>query len=159
MDQNTLEARVARIEDREAIRTLRHTYHNILNERQLERWGEIYTPDALVVIDYAATWKGVAEIEAGFKIAARRLTFLKQYLHNHEITLNGDTATAYAYFEARYVDDGESVMVAGKYDEKYLRTSAGWRITETKVTLDFSVPLSKGWAGETRNTLKPFEKV
>jgi hypothetical protein len=65
--------------------------------------------------------------------------------------VDGDKASAFAYIEARYAQDGQSLMVAGRYDETYVRTPKGWRITYTYAKVDFAVPVQVGWAGEQMN--------
>ena len=35
---------------------------------------------------------------------------------------------------------------AGWYDDRYVRTPAGWRFQARKITLRFFVPLADGWA-------------
>ncbi|HEY6870007.1 MAG TPA: nuclear transport factor 2 family protein, partial [Novosphingobium sp.] len=72
--------------------------------------------------------------------------FVKQFLHNHEIALAGDTASGFCYLDARYATNGESLIVAARYDDEYRRTEDGWRISRTRVNIIFSVPLAQGGA-------------
>lgn len=141
----TLEERIARIEDLNEIRSLRNKYHHAVNSNTPESFAEIYTRDAVVYFDEFMKQEGLDNILA----ASRRLSdnaFVKQFLHNHEIELHGDTAKGYCYLDARYAADGESMIVAARYDDEYRRTEAGWRISMTRVNIIFSVPLSQGWA-------------
>jgi ketosteroid isomerase-like protein len=140
----TLEERISRLEDIERIRSLRNKFHHFINEGLAHRFGEVYEEDAVVEFDDFMTQEGLANIIA----AADQLSqvFVKQFLHNHEIELNGDKATGYCYLDARYAANGESLIVAARYDDEYRRTPAGWRISRTRVNIFFSVPLSQGWA-------------
>jgi ketosteroid isomerase-like protein len=147
----TLEDRVRRLEDIEEIRRLRNMYHYFVNENLPDRLREIYTEDGVVQIDEHMKFIGIDAIVEGFRKIPMRTSLVKQYVHSHQVDVTGDTATAFAYIEARYGQDGQSLMVAGRYDEKYLRTSAGWRITSTFAKVDFAVPVQIGWAGEKRD--------
>jgi hypothetical protein len=85
----------------------------------------------------------------------RNVDFVIQYIHNHIVETDGDEATGLSYFDARYAQEGESVIVAAKLDERYRRTAEGWRIAETLVHIYFGVPVTRGWANAIPNNLKP----
>jgi ketosteroid isomerase-like protein len=146
-----LEARLKRLDDIEAIRTLRMRYHYLLNERQFDRMHELYAPDALLDFGYVGRAEGTAAIRELFLRIPQKLQFVKQFIHNHMVEVDGDGATGVSYLDARYARDGESVIVAASFNENYRRLPEGWRIAETKLNLYFSVPLEQGWAGETLN--------
>lgn len=151
---SSLAERVGRLEDLEDIRTLRNMYHYFLNERMISRFSEIYIPEGCLQMDESLKWTGVDNIIAGLSELSRRVKLLKQFIHNHQVNLSGNSATGFAYFEARYAVADESLMVAGKYEENYVRTEKGWRIDTTLVSLIFSVPLDIGWAGNSLNYFK-----
>jgi ketosteroid isomerase-like protein len=144
---NQLMATVQRLADIEEIRGLRNHYHYFVNEAQFSRFAEIFDADAVMHFDSRYSWRGIGEILEGLAGLSKAIPFMKQFIHNHHVTVNGDTAEGFAYLEAKYASDGQSVMVAGRYDEKYIRTGSGWRIKELFVELFFSVPHDKGWAG------------
>ena len=147
----TLEDRIRRLEDIEEIRRLRNMYHYFVNENLPDRFREIYTDDGVMQMDADMKFDGVEAIVEGFRKIPARTPLVKQYVHSHQVDVTGDTATAFAYIEARYAQDGQSLMVAGRYDEKYVRTPAGWRITYTYAKVDFAVPVQVGWTGERLN--------
>lgn len=155
-----LAARIARLEDIEDIHRLRNMYHYFINENLPERFREIYTEDAWLKFDDRMSWEGLDAIVAGFASMPARTPLIKQFIHNHQIDLDGDRAKSFAYFEARYATlDRKSLMVAGRYDETYKRTKAGWRITTTFVHLIYSVPLDVGWAGDNLNYFPKIEPL
>jgi ketosteroid isomerase-like protein len=141
-----LRARVRHLEDAEDIRRLRMNYHYFINDGLFERAAEIYTEDALVVWSTAGTARGHAEIVELFKSLPRRADFVKHFLSNHIVDVTGDEATGLAYVDARYAERGLSVFIAAKYNERYRRTKAGWRISETLLDVYFWAPLQEGWA-------------
>lgn len=151
---NRLAATVQWLADIEEIRMLRNSYHHFVNEGQFSRFVEIMDPDAVMHFDSKYSWRGIGEILNGLEGLAKAIPFMKQFIHNHQVTVHGDTAEGYAYLEAKYARDGLSVMVAGRYDEKYIRTIEGWRIKELAIELFFSVPPEQGWAS---GNLKHFD--
>ena len=124
----TLEDRIRRLEDIEEIRRLRNMYHYFSNERQPERFREIYTDDAVPQFDKHMTIDGLEAIVTALGNVPAR-TMIKQFIHSHQIDVDGDEASAFAYLDARYGQDGTSLIVAARYDEKYRRTARGWRIS------------------------------
>ena len=71
------------------------------------------------------------------------------------VEVDGDEAVGMAYLDARYVQDGKSVIAAIRYDDRYRRTPAGWKFTEMLVHVYFAVPVELGWATKGRNQLRP----
>lgn len=141
----TLEERVRRLEDIEEIRRLRNMYHYFMNERLPDRFREIYTDDAVLKFDEHMEIEGIDAIVTALGNVPDR-TLIKQFIHSHQIDVDKDEASAFAYLDARYGQDGQSLIVAARYDEKYRRTPQGWRICRTDIDVIFSVPVQKGWA-------------
>ena len=141
----TLEDRLRRLEDIEEIRRLRNMYHYFINERQPDRFREIYTDDAVLQFDKHMTIEGIEAIVTALGNVPER-TLIKQFIHSHQVDVDGDDASAFAYLDARYGQDGQSLIVAARYDEKYKRTAEGWRISWTTIEVIFSVPVQIGWA-------------
>jgi ketosteroid isomerase-like protein len=143
-----LAATVQRLADIEEIRALRNRYHHFVNEGQFSRFEELFVADAVMHFDAGYSWRGIEEILKGLEGLSKAIPFMKQFIHSHHVTVDGDAAEGFAYLEAKYAQDGKSVMVAGRYDEKYTRIADGWRIKELEVELFFSVPQEQGWAGD-----------
>jgi len=156
VEQSDLARRIGVLEDIEAIRTLRMRYHYNINECLFERMPDLFTDDAIVDFGHIGRAEGRAEIADLFLRIPRNLEFVKQFIHNHLVDVDGDDATGVSYLDARYAANGDSVMVAAKFDERYARTPQGWRIRHCRLELYFSAPLSIGWAGEQRNFVQPF---
>jgi ketosteroid isomerase-like protein len=150
-----LHARLRRLEDIEEIRDLRRCYHWFINDALFERMAEIYTADGIVDMGPLVHVQGTRAIVDFYLSVPRNVDFVIQYIHNHIVEVDGDLATGLSYFDARYAQDGESVIVAARLDERYRRTADGWRIAETLVHVYFGVPVTKGWANAMPNSLKP----
>lgn len=87
----SLEDRVRRLEDIEAIRHLRNQYHAALNEGRYENCRALFTDDAVVELGYLARYEGIAAIGAGFRaMGQRERFFIKQFSHGHDMHVDGD---------------------------------------------------------------------
>ncbi len=80
----------------------------------------------------------------------RGISFVKQFIHNHVIQVQGDGGTGFAYLEAKPVYNGESFLVAARYDDEYVKQNGQWQFTKMSLTPYFMVPLREGWAQEDR---------
>ena len=109
--------RLQRIEDLEEIRTLRMTYHYFINEGMFDRVSELFTEDGALDFGYIARASGREEIAQTFLKLPNNAQFVKQYIHNHIVKVDGDQATGVCYLDARYAQEGESLIVAAKHDQ------------------------------------------
>jgi ketosteroid isomerase-like protein len=150
LELNALRHRLRRLEDIEDIRRLRMQYHYFVNEGLFSRAPEIYTDDALVVWSSAGTARGHKQIIELFHTLPKQADFVKHFVSNHIVDVDGDEATGLAYVDARYAAKGQSSLIAGKYEERYRRTEAGWRISETILDTYFKATIQEGWANMVR---------
>jgi len=151
-----LEARVTLLQDVEAIRSLRQRYHEYVNEGRHGEISELFAEQGVVDFGELGRRVGRKAIHRFFaeELINDDLSFIKQFNHNHAVEVSGDRATGSSYLEAKNVLAGEATRVAARYDDTYLRSDAGWRIQEMKLTLYFVTPFSHGWeeAAQTQET-------
>lgn len=145
-----LEATVGELRDRSEIQELRFRYHIAVNEKDLEAIGPLFVEDGEAQFGEIGSARGRIEIEALYRDVVGTSPFIKQFIHNHAITLNGDTASGLSYLEAKTVVNGESYLVAARFDDEYARVGGEWKFRSLKLSLYFAVPLREGWAGENR---------
>lgn len=146
-----LEAHVRELEDRAAIQTLRMRFHECVNETNPNGIGPLFSPDAELHYSHLGTAIGRETITRFFQKGLSELVpFVKQYLHNHVVTVNGDTATGLSYLEATPVHKGESYLVAARFDDEYVKDNGRWYFKKVTLTPHFMVPLKEGWAQEDR---------
>lgn len=154
-----LEAKVAALDEREAIRDLRFRYHECINEGKLAEFPELFTEDGELEFGHLGRAKGREQIKAFFSgldsdrstpdgKRRRGLYRVKQFIHNHVVNLHGDQADGFAYLEAKPVYDGESYLVAARYNDEYVKRDGRWKFSKMSLTPYFMVPLKEGWAGE-----------
>ena len=154
-----LEARVAELNEREAIRALRLRYHECVNEATTGEIPDLFTEDGELEFGHLGHAKGRDQIKAFFsglrpgRSAAegqprRGLYRVRQFIHNHVINLHGDHADGFAYLEAKPVYNGESYVVAARYDDEYVKRDGQWKFSKMSLKPYFMVPLKEGWAGD-----------
>ena len=152
----TLEQRIQRLEDIEDIRRLRNRYHASLNENRYEQCRSLFTDDAVVELGYLARYEGIDAIDRGFRAMGERdRFFIKQFIHSHDVEVDGDSATGTSYLEARYGRFGVSYVVAGRYDDVYARVVGVWKFKAMIAELFYTVPNAVGWTGDEMHYLRP----
>jgi hypothetical protein len=132
-----LEAKVQELEDRSAIQTLRFRFHELFSanaELDYSHLGQVAGREKIIRFFQ----KGLSEL----------VPFVKQYLHNHAVTVHGNTATGLSYLEATPVHKNESYVVAARFDDEYIKEGGRWYFNKVKLTPYFMVPLKEGWAQE-----------
>ena len=155
-DPTTLEARVRRLEDIEAVRTLRNRYHACINDGRYAEIAALFTEDAVCELGYLARYEGRVAIDRGFRgMGERDRFFIKQFIHSHDVTIDGDTGTGVSYLDARYGRYGVSYLVTGRYDDIYVRRGGNWLFQAMVAELYYTVPAGVGWMGDEKHYLRP----
>jgi hypothetical protein len=126
-----------------AIANLKAAYCRLLDTKDWEGWGQLFTED--FVQDVSGSGGGVFRGRDAAVSATRssiETAKTAHQVHFPEITINGDTATGIWPLQDRLVwEDGRTLTAYGHYHERYVRTVGGWRIAEQKLTrllMDFS---------------------
>jgi len=143
-----LEAKVQELSDREAIHELRYYYHEYINTGRLSDIVGLFTEDGEYDFSHLGKGTGRAAQKKFFEGIGNYISTVKQFIHNHIVEVHGDTATGISYLEAKPVYKGESFLVAGRYDDEYVRHDGKWKYKKMKFTPYFMVPLKEGWAQE-----------
>jgi hypothetical protein len=146
-----LEATVQELSGQEAIRALRYRYHECINEGKYADIPALFSEDGKLDFGYLGQANGRAELVTFFTQGVSRvLSFVKQFIHNHTIEVQGDRGTGLSYLEAKSVSKGESYLVAARYDDEYVKQNGQWKFKSMRLTPYFTVPLREGWAQEDR---------
>ena len=151
-----LRQRVRRLEDIEAIRTLRNQYHACINDGRYAEISALFTQDAVVELGYLARYEGLEAIDKGFRgMGERERFFIKQFIHSHLVELDGDRGTGKSYLEARYGRFGVSYLVSGRYDDVYSRQDGRWLFHSMIAEFYYTVPAGVGWTGDELHYMRP----
>jgi hypothetical protein len=119
-----------------AIANLKAAYCRLLDTKDWEGWGQLFTED----FELDVTGSGgdlvtgrdavVASVRGSIETAKTA-----HQVHFPEITINGDEAHAIWPMQDRVVwEEGRALTGCGHYHERYVRTEEGWRIAAQKLT-------------------------
>jgi SnoaL-like domain len=124
------------LEEIEAIKRLKARYFRLMDTKQWDEWGEVFTEDAHLAAspDPNETFHGRADI---VKRVSSVLRDARTVHHGHmpEIELTGpDTATGiWAMYD--FVDMPQLVLHGwGHYHEEYAKQGGAWRIRRSRLT-------------------------
>ena len=121
------------LEDRAAITDLAVAYCWALDTHDWDRLDDVFLPDATASLGYEL--EGVEAIKARVRSALEPLDVSQHLVGTHQVSLEGDRATARCYLHAQHVRDTRQYIVAGRYDDEIVRTDAGWRIRRRVLTV------------------------
>lgn len=119
-----------------AIANLKAAYCRLLDTKDWEGWGRLFTEDFLLDVTGSGgeVLRGRDAVVASVRGSIGTARTAHQ-VHFPEIAIDGDTATAIWPMQDRVVWDGGRALTGwGHYHERYVRTADGWRIAEQKLT-------------------------
>ncbi|MCP4905338.1 MAG: nuclear transport factor 2 family protein [bacterium] len=143
-----LESEVRALRDQREIQELRFRYHIAVNERRIDEIPALFCEEGEAHFGEIGSARGRAEIATFYHDVVGGSPFIKQFIHNHVIQISGDRATGLSYLEAKTVAEGESLLVAARFDDEYVRLAGGWHFRMLRLTPFFVTPLREGWSGE-----------
>jgi hypothetical protein len=131
------EERVHRLEDREAIKTLRYEYARHLDDREWERWTELFTPDAKCSFSGLGEFEGREELlSLARETVAQAFEYSAHVMHHPEIQVDANSGhgrwLVQIYFANR--EDGIGGWRQGRYRDEYRRVGDEWKFAEVSHT-------------------------
>ena len=129
---------LAEISDRMEIQQLLVDYSTANDQRRFDDLDAVFTPDAY--IDYTALGGIECRYPEVKALLAEVLPNFPMYYHmlgNFSVRVDGDTASSrtICFNPMALPGDNEHVMFCGLwYDDEFLRTRAGWRMTRRAET-------------------------
>jgi uncharacterized protein (TIGR02246 family) len=142
-DNQSLAARVQRLEDMEEIRTVLLDYGRFLDARDFGAYSGLFARDGEWVGGFG-TVQGPAAIQAFMEKNLpgpnRGNTF--HILSNFEIEVHGETATARSRwtFVTPGADQKPAMAQAGRYDDTLVRENGHWRFKRRTASNDIPMP-------------------
>ncbi len=119
-------------DDRGAIIDLALAYGRAVDDGDFDALRALFTVDATAELGGPGQ-SGIDEICERLSTALSPYVRWEHHLGDHEVAVDGDTATARCSVHAIHVrPEGESspiYTVVGTYEDRLSRTGAGWRIT------------------------------
>jgi len=143
---DVLDTAVRELADREAIRDLARRYAHYVWQDDLNALVGLFAEDGEMDPGTRPPIRGRQALLAGFREMLHGGAVFRPFVQQHVVDLAGDAATGTCYIDLRAEVEGRSMIGAGWYDDRYVRTADGWRIAYRTLVLSFFVPLSEGWA-------------
>jgi ketosteroid isomerase-like protein len=142
-----LAARVARLEDRAEIRELVARYGFVVDDRDIDGLGELFTPDGCFrsrdgVID-AHGREAVIETFHG-RYAALGLSL--HVTHDHVVSFDEDDpdrAGGLLSSHAEVHRNGRTMVAALRYEDRYRRHEGRWRFADRLLSFMYYVPVEE----------------
>ena len=102
-----------------------------LDTKQVDALRDVFTPDATAMLR-GVECHGVEEIIARIGGSILRLDCTQHLISNHQVVVDGDTATHRCQLQSQHVragvSGGANFTVGGYYEDQIVRTADGWRI-------------------------------
>ena len=141
--------------DREEIIQLINLYGLAMDTQRWDLFDRIFTAD--VDADYGPTshWRDRESFKRDFGTFHELFDATQHVMTNHLVTVDGDAASSHTYGMWRLIrhaaGDPPVWDGTGYYDDTWLRTHAGWRISRRKIGVVF-------WTGNPR-VQTPMEEI
>lgn len=153
-DMATIEERLKRIEDIEAIKQLKARYAAFCDDNyNPEGIASLFIDDGIWDGGDLGKAEGHAAIVKFFQAAPSAFSFAIHNVMNPIIEVDGDLATGRWYLLqplTRKSRNGETAMwLAGRYEDDYVRVGNQWKFKRLQFITRFLSPYDKGWARET----------
>jgi SnoaL-like protein len=120
--------------------------YRYLRSLDTKRWGEF---EACFVPEVTADYNGLVFEDRATLVAYMRKNLglgvvTMHQVHHPEITVDGDTASGRWYLQDRVIVEEFRFMLEGAafYEDRYLRTPDGWRVSHTGYRRTFEMTYS-----------------
>ena len=132
---------IDQLEEKQKIVDLTIAYTWIIDHGPRERLREIFTEDAVFIID-TRHLNGIDEIRGKIERTLGGLSASQHIVSNHQVSIDGDIATSRCYLHAQHTlngtEGGDNYVMAGRYIDKLVRVDSAWRIAERQLMLDWT---------------------
>ncbi len=125
--------------DEHEIRHLAFRYCRALDTKDWALLDEVFVRDATAQLGLPTMLEGIEAIRTRVRSALEHLDESQHLVGNHEIVVDGDRGTHRCYLQAQHIraaaPGGPHYIVAGRYEDRVVRTDAGWRIAHRTLTV------------------------
>jgi len=138
MDLATLEGRITRLEDIEAIKQLKARYCEICDDmHNPNRINGLFVEDAIWESPDFGKAVGHAEIRALFSKFQTMFSFSQHNITNPIIEVSGDRATGIWYIQGpwTHADGDREIWMTARYDDDYVRIDNEWKYQHLRASV------------------------
>jgi hypothetical protein len=128
---------VTPLTDREAICEVKARYCRLLDTKQWDAWGQLFTEDFVLDTEQGGGPPAITGRDAAVAMVRQSLatTRTAHHIHSPEIAIDGETATAIWAMQDRLVfDNGHGMTGYGHYTETCVKRGGQWQIASSKLT-------------------------
>lgn len=126
-----------RLIDRQAIVDVTLAYTYALDAKDWDALDDVFTVDATAYL--TEELDGRDAIKGRVRRALESLDLSQHMVANHDVRVEGDSASCRCYLQAQHVREAApgppNFIVAGRYDDRFVRTVDGWRIARRELTI------------------------
>lgn len=145
--------------DERDIVALAHRYCRALDTKEWSLLGDVFATDATADLMAPDDLEGLEAITNRIRTALEQLDESQHLVGNHEVTVDGDTGTHRCYLQAQHIrkaaEPSPHYIVAGRYEDRVVRTPHGWRIAHRTITVmwtEGNPAVTRPTSGPTRAT-------
>ena len=125
--------------DEREIHQVATRYCRALDTKDWALLDDVFVPEATGQLGTPTMLVGIEAIRGRIQNALGHLDDSQHLVGNHEIAVDGDAATHRCYLQAQHIrkaaTGGPNYIVAGRYEDRLVRTDAGWRIAHRTLTV------------------------
>lgn len=146
--RSTLEERIRRLEEIEAIKKMKAEYVLACDERRWDDAMRYFTPRAFVAFGPFGKFKTRKELEQFFKEKMPvTIKFTIHRLCNPIIEVNGDTAKGIWYCEipSTHIPTNTAILQSGTYYDEYIKEGKQWKHTKLDLVYSYITEFGEGW--------------
>ena len=125
--------------DEREIHQVATRYCRALDTKDWALLDDVFVPEATGQLGTPTMLVGIEAIRGRIQSALGHLDDSQHLVGNHEIAVDGDAATHRCYLQAQHIrkaaTGGPNYIVAGRYEDRLVRTDAGWRIAHRTLTV------------------------
>ena len=121
-------------------------YALAVDTQQWDLFDRAFTPDIEADFGGGALWRDLASFKRDFATIHGPFESTQHVTTNHVVRADGDSAYCVSYVHGRFIRDvpgGNHFESTGWYDDRLIRTDAGWRIRQRVCRMIW-------WAGNPR---------
>jgi hypothetical protein len=148
------------LESESALHRLRARFHDFVNTDRWDEIGGLFAEDAELDYSYLGSATGREAITEFFAAIPRLLPagaggpFIRQFIHGHEVEVDGDRASGSSHLFATPIYHGQAFLASGRFADTYVRRDGVWRFATVTFDIYYTVPLAEGWAVDDRHRMR-----
>ena len=144
----SLEVRVQRLEDAEAVYRLGINYVGSIDSGDWKAVADMFTDDAVAGFGLFGHVEGIKAITEFFRdVVPPNLPYKIHKLHNPIIDVSGDTAKAQWHYEvaATSAPSNRAIWIAGRYTVECVKVKGEWKFKVFEAKDFYVTPYDQGW--------------